>query len=117
MKVMLIKDKKIDEEISIAKGQIFTVRPMKQTNLFGNTSHFYQIIDVKCPWLGEFLPVEYCLEQPKEKTYSEKEVKNIENYWGKEVKTLKFFVNTLADCLMSASEEIDRLRKDLEKAQ
>ncbi|MEH7249199.1 hypothetical protein V7114_20780 [Neobacillus niacini] len=56
-------------------------------------------------------------ELPEEKTYSEKEVENIKEYWFKEVKTLKFFVNTLVDCLILASEEIDRLRKDLEKAQ
>ena len=116
MKVMLIKDKKINEKLSITKGQTFLVRPMKQTNMFGGELHFYQIIDTKCPFSGEFLPAEYCIEQIAEKTYTEKEVEDIKNYWLKEVKTLKFFVNALSGCLMDASEEIDRLRENLEKA-
>lgn len=65
---------------------------------------------------GIGLPLHAIKEVQEEKTYTEKQVKDIENYWMKEIKTLKFFVKTLADCLTLTSEEIDRLRKELENA-
>jgi peptidoglycan hydrolase CwlO-like protein len=126
VKILLLKDKKINEELSIQKGNVFNVRQLQYKNLLGNTIIYFQIIDVDSPFLGEDLPFEYCIETKEvpnkdlidQKENAQKLVKKLTeqiNKKNKKIETLTFFVDTLSITLEMLHKEITKL-KDLEKA-
>lgn len=115
MKVLLIKDKKIDEKRSIAKGQIFLVRPVKHSNIFGGVSNYYQIIDIECPFSGEYLPSSLCIEQPMEKTFTESEVKAIENVHLAKIEHEKKFKEKVVELNKGLLKQINKKNDEIEK--
>lgn len=126
MKVVLLKDEKINEELTIPKGKLFNVRPVNYTNLLGGVNRYFQIIDIESPYSGEKIPFEYCLEAkevPNKALIEQKEraqqlVKDLTSQMNKkneEIEKLTFFVNILSRTVDKFDKEITRL-KDLEKA-
>jgi hypothetical protein len=146
LKIKLLKDTPINENISICKGQIFTVRPLLKStgNLFSGFQQGFQILNDNCQFQGEFLPKENCLEITDEITFTQQEVKVIESVHlakldieraakeraqelvkgltetlkqkNKQIEMLDSSVNVLAIVLNHASAAIEKI-KDLEKAQ
>lgn len=80
MKIKIIKDFK-SGGIWIRKDEVFTVRTIQRMPFEFNVP--YQIIEGKNS--GSIIPREYCIELPKEKTYTEKEWNDLENYYLKEL--------------------------------
>lgn len=144
---MLLKNNKSDDGREIQKGIPFLVRPIQATNLLGHTVHRFQIIDLNSPFSGEFLRAEDCIEcidLPKQKTYSEKQVNVMKDFHKKEleqayqqkeraqqlvtnltesikkrnakIESLEYCVNVLAGSLHAMTEAFHKL-KALEKFQ
>jgi hypothetical protein len=76
MKIKLIKDLNLIAGPIIPKGEICTVRVFSKTPVQFNAP--YQVIDGN--YSGHFIPREYCIDHPEEKTYSLKALQKIENY-------------------------------------
>jgi hypothetical protein len=141
MKIMLIKDRKMNERISIPKGQVFSVREINENNVLGYTKKYYQIIDVRSPWSGELLPIEHCVEITNNPLkYTEKQYEDMESYYteklekereknqriieitdkltgilGKkniEIEKLNFIINALCQGLAVSGEILRETRKN-----
>lgn len=80
MKIKIIKDLKSTSGW-IRKGEIYKVRIYCDLPFQFNAP--YQIIDGA--FLGEMIPRKNCIELPKERSYSEKEWNDLENYYMKEL--------------------------------
>lgn len=115
MKVKLIKDTPINEKISICKGQIFEVRPILLTKFFGPIQKGYQIINDNCQFMGEFLPVEHCLEQPEEQTYTEKEWNDMENYYLSLLDKEREKKKNCHKLIDGLTEQINQKNREIEK--
>lgn len=78
MKVKMIKDLPISRAKIIRTGRILSVRYLPDGKLISINPQ-YQVIDGE--FSGRIIPKEYCIEIPKEKTYTEKEYNDMESYY------------------------------------
>jgi len=80
MKIKVIKDLKLGG-IWIRKNEVYSARIIQRVPIEFNAP--YQIIEGSKS--GSIIPREYCIELPKEKTYTEKEWNDLENYYMQEL--------------------------------
>jgi hypothetical protein len=81
MKIKIIKDLLKTTGGRIKKGDILKVRIFSRVPFEFNAP--YQVVEGT--YSGIIIPREYCIELPKEKTYTEKEWNDLENHYMKEL--------------------------------
>lgn len=137
MKVKLLNDVNVSENLTLKKDSEFVVRQVSYTNLLGQTINKYQIINGAHS--GKYLDLFSCIHVPtEEKKYTETQWKAQEDYWfskleqatekteraqeavreitkqlankNQEIKKLTFFIEALTIGLEASSKAIEVLR-------